>query len=362
MSANIKEQYWKYTLIILIVFMGVVLFREFAPFMSGFLGASTVYVLIRGQMKYLTEKKRMRRSLAATLLLIESVMCFLIPIALAIWLLIGELNHANLNPTTYIEGVQHVVNLIQEKTGYNVLSTDNILSAAAYLPKIGQVLLGSVSSFIINSLVLIFVLYFMLISGPQMERYLYSLLPFNNKNKEEVMLSINMLVKSNAIGIPLLAIIQGLIAMIGYIIFGAPNPVLFGFLTCFATILPLIGTSLVWFPLAVYLAMTGDWPNAIGLAAYAIIVISNIDNLIRFILQKKMADTHPLITVFGVIIGLTLFGFWGVIFGPLLLSIFLLCVDIFRREYLQDRRLIVDKEELNEIINNKDESDLIIKP
>ena len=288
-------------------------------------------------MKYLTIKKNMKRSWAAILILIESILCFLIPISVAVWLLVGELNSLNLNPTEYISGVQHFADLIKERTGYNVLSTDNILSAAAFIPKVGEVLLNSVSSFVVNSLVLIFFLYFMLIGGPRMEQYLFTLLPFNDDNKQDVIKSVNMLVKSNAIGIPLLAIIQGIIAMIGYLIFGAPNPVLFGFLTCFATILPLIGTALIWFPLAAYLALTGDWFNAIGLAIYALVVISNVDNLIRFMLQKKMADTHPLITVFGVIIGLTLFGFWGVIFGPLFLSVFILCLDIFKREYLDER-------------------------
>lgn len=106
-----------------------------------------------------------------------------------------------------------------------------------------------------------------------------------------------MIVRSNAIGIPLLAIIQGGVAMIGYLIFGAPNILLLGFLTCFATIIPMVGTALVWFPVAAYLAISGDWFHAIGLAAYGAIVVSQSDNLIRFILQKKMADTHPLITI-----------------------------------------------------------------
>ena len=69
---------------------------------------------------------------------------------------------------------------------------------------------------------------------------------------------------------------------------------------------------------------------------YAALIITHVDNLIRFVIQKKMADIHPLITIFGVIIGLPLFGFMGVIFGPLLLSIFLLCADIFKREYLEN--------------------------
>lgn len=77
-------------------------------------------------------------------------------------------------------------------------------------------------------------------------------------------------------------------------------------------------------PIAIYMALIGNWLQAIGLAAFGALVISQLDNLIRFIIQKKMADIHPLITIFGVVIGLSLFGFMGVIFGPLLLSLFFL--------------------------------------
>lgn len=89
--------------------------------------------------------------------------------------------------------------------------------------------------------------------------------------------------------------------------------------------------------------LTGDWFNAIGLFAYGAIVISQSDNLIRFILQKKMADIHPLITIFGVVIGLPIFGFMGVIFGPLLLSLFFLLVDMFKKEYLDSRNKLLLK-------------------
>ena len=194
--------------------------------------------------------------------------------------------------------------------------------------------MSSISSLAVNLFVMIFVLYFMLIGGKKMEAYINDILPFNETNTREVIHEINMIVRSNAIGIPLLAIIQGGIAMIGYLIFGAPNVLLLGFLTCFATIIPMVGTALVWFPVASYLAISGDWFHAIGLFAYGAIVVSQSDNLIRFILQKKMADTHPLITIFGVVIGLPLFGFMGIIFGPLLLSLFFLFVNMFKKEYL----------------------------
>ena len=335
---SLKEQYWRFSLIAIIIVLGVILFVEFIPFLGGILGASTIYILVRKQMLYLTEKKHWNRSFVAFLLLLEAVLCFLIPLSLAVWLFVSKLQNFNLDPTQLVKSIEHVASLIEQRTGYDVLDTSNLMSAVSILPKIGQTVMGSISGFAINVAVLVLILYFMLIGGAKMEKYVYSILPFSDENKKNVLSEINMIVTSNAIGIPLLAIIQGVIALIGYWIFNVPSPFLFGFLTCFATIIPVVGTALVWFPLALYMALTGDWVNALGLTAYALIVVTNVDNLIRFVLQKKMADTHPLITIFGVIIGLSLFGFMGIIFGPLLISIFILCFNIFKEKYLDNAR------------------------
>lgn len=335
---NVKEQYWKYSLVVIILLLGTIIFFKLRPFLGGLLGACTIYVLLRGQMRHLILKKKMKRSRAAALLLSETILCFLIPLSLIVWLLVNKVQNLNLDPQSIMEPIQHLVSLIKEKTGYDVLKTENLSSIASVLPQVGQFLMGEISGFAINVFVLVFVLYFMLIGGSRMEEYIYDILPFNPKNKRNVLEEVHMLVRSNAIGIPLLAVIQGGIAMSGYFIFDAPSALLFGLLTCFATIIPIVGTAIIWFPLVAYMAITGDWGNAIGLLIYALVVITNIDNLIRFILQKKMADTHPLITIFGVVIGLPLFGFMGVIFGPLMLSLFILCVDIFKTEYLDVKK------------------------
>lgn len=332
-----KEQYWKYSLIVIILFMGIIIFRQITPFLGGLLGALTIYILVRGQMRYLVEKRKLKRSLSALLITAETIFVFLIPLGLTVWMVVNKLQDINLDPQTYIAPIQQVAEFIKEKTGYDVLGKDTFTFIVSILPRIGQIIMESISSLAINLFVMIFVLYFMLIGGKKMEAYVNDILPFNETNTQEVIHEINMIVRSNAIGIPLLAIIQGGVAMIGYLLFGAPNILMLGFLTCFATIIPMVGTALVWFPVAAYLAISGDWFNAIGIAAYGAIVVSQSDNLIRFILQKKMADTHPLITIFGVVIGLPLFGFMGVIFGPLLLSLFFLFVDMFKKEYLDLR-------------------------
>ena len=334
---SVKEQYWKYSLIVIILFMGIIIFRQITPFLGGLLGALTIYILVRGQMRYLVEKRKLKRSLSALLITAETIFVFLIPLGLTVWMVVNKLQDINLDPQTYIAPIQQVAEFNKEKTGYDVLGKDTLTFIVSILPRIGQIIMESISSLAINLFVMIFVLYFMLIGGKKMEAYVNDILPFNETNTQEVIHEINMIVRSNAIGIPLLAIIQGGVAMIGYLLFGAPNILMLGFLTCFATIIPMVGTALVWFPVAAYLAISGDWFNAIGIAAYGAIVVSQSDNLIRFILQKKMADTHPLITIFGVVIGLPLFGFMGVIFGPLLLSLFFLFVDMFKKEYLDLR-------------------------
>ena len=335
-----KEQYWKYSLIVIILFMGIIIFRQITPFLGGLLGALTIYILVRGQMRYLVEKRKLKRSLSALLITAETIFVFLIPLGLTVWMVVNKLQDINLDPQTYIAPIQQVAEFIKEKTGYDVLGKDTLTFIVSILPRIGQIIMESISSLAINLFVMIFVLYFMLIGGKKMEAYVNDILPFNETNTQEVIHEINMIVRSNAIGIPLLAIIQGGVAMIGYLLFGAPNILMLGFLTCFATIIPMVGTALVWFPVAAYLAISGDWFNAIGIAAYGAIVVSQSDNLIRFILQKKMADTHPLITIFGVVIGLPLFGFMGVIFGPLLLALFFLFVDMFKKEYLDLRNIL----------------------
>lgn len=327
-----KEKYWKYSLIIIIIGLGIILFRQITPFLGGLLGALTIYILVRKQMTYLGA--RMKRSFAALLITGEAILCFLVPISLIVWMLVNKLQDINLDPQAIITPVEELAGIIKAKTGYDVLGSDTLSFIVSLLPKIGQAVMGGISSFAVNLFVLVFVLYFMLIGGTKMEAYIDDILPFNEKNTREVTHEINMIVRSNAIGIPLLAVIQGGVAMLGYWIFDAPNILFSGFLTGFASIIPMAGTALVWIPIAIYMALIGNWFQAIGLVIFGSLVISQLDNLIRFVIQKKMADIHPLITVFGVVIGLSLFGFMGVIFGPLLLSLFFLFVNMFKKGYL----------------------------
>ena len=329
-----KEQYWKYSLIILIVGLGILLFRQAQPFMNGILAGFTLFLLLRN-LTYKLQTK-MKPVVAVWLVTIGTTLFILIPLSLFGWILVNQVTGIHFDAHALIQPAKEVIDFIKAKTGFDVLSEKSLSFIVSQISSIGQSVMSGVGDFIVNLGVAIMLLFFMLFEGRKMENFVSTILPFKEKNKKEVLNKVQLMVRSNAIGIPLLAIIQGIISLGGYLLCDAPNPILTSLLTAFASIIPFVGTALIWVPVAIYLLIVGDWVNALILVAYGGIIVAQCDNLIRFILQKKMADIHPLITIFGVVAGLPVFGFMGIIFGPLLVSLFLLFLDMFRTEYLMD--------------------------
>ncbi len=332
-----KEFYRRYSLFVLIVGIGITLFVVVTPFLGGLLGAATIYILLRGQLFRLTQRRRWRPTIAASLLVAEAFILFLIPITGIIWLVVSKLQQIIGDPDTFFAPVRALADSIRMRTGYDLLDEVNITALTASLPRLGQQLVSTIVHFGFNVVILLFVLYFMLIGGRRMEDYSRSMLPFDHATTQIILREVRRIVQSNAIGIPVIALIQGGVAYAGYLLFGAPDPVFWGLLTCIATVVPVFGTAIIWMPVALYLMTLGRWGAALGLIAFGVVVITHVDNVVRFVVQRKLADTHPLVTILGVLIGLSLFGFVGIIFGPLLLSLFIYFVHIFKVRYLDDR-------------------------
>lgn len=141
------------------------------------------------------------------------------------------------------------------------------------------------------------------------------------------------IIYSNAVGIPIIMLGQGLTAALIYWLFGIQHIAFWAFLTAIAGLIPVVGSIIVSVPLGISIIMQGHLWQGILLMLCGMLVIANVDNLIRIFLNKKMTDTHPLIVIFGVFMGIPLFGFWGIIFGPLLISIFLLLIKIYYHEF-----------------------------
>ena len=330
-----RELIWEYALLILIFVLGIVLFRQIQSFISGILGAMTLYILLRKPAFRLTEKTG-RSTLSASIILVCVILFIVIPLSLLVWFIISKLQQVNWNTNDILAPIMQTIDAVKEKFGINLVSEKSITFMAGKVTALGQSVINGIGDFFINVAAALVVLFFLLTGGKKMEDYLSSLIPMKKVNKMETIDRINVMVKSNAIGIPLLALIQGLIAWVGYVSFGVPNAFLSAFMTGLCSMVPIVGTMVIWIPIGIYFAVIGLWGKAIGIILFGAIFISQSDNLIRFILQKKLANTHPLITISGVVIGLPLFGFMGIIFGPLLVSLFLLFLDMFRKGYLSE--------------------------
>jgi predicted PurR-regulated permease PerM len=242
------------------------------------------------------------------------------------------------NSSALMDGLKSIGESIHEWTGYDVMSPATMeklqTAAGEFLPKF----FGATFSALTSLGIMYFMLFFMFVNGRDMERAMYEYTPLKDENVIRLGNEIRNMVISNAIGIPVIAVIQSVFALVGYWIFGVQDPFFWFVVTCFTAMLPVIGSTIVWLPLAVQLYVTDHHWQGIGLIIWGFAVVGMADNLFRILLARKIGDTHPLITIFGVIVGVNLFGFIGLIFGPLLITMFLLLLKIYSNEYFEKKR------------------------
>jgi predicted PurR-regulated permease PerM len=237
-----------------------------------------------------------------------------------------------------LTSLKSTVDKLSRDIGYEIVKKDDINQLGSKLAQLLPKILGVT----LNTMALIstmyFILYFMLVNGRHMEDSLYEYIPLKDGNVELIGKEVKRMVISNTIAIPLIAIIQGLVGLAGYLIIGIKEPMVWFVATCITAMLPIVGAALVYVPLTVMLLVQGETGKGIAMGIWGFGLIGLVDNLFRFVLNKKLGDIHPLITVFGVIVGIQLFGFIGLIFGPLLISMFILLLKIYSNEFLVRRR------------------------
>ena len=324
--------------IVIIVFLGIVLFRELWFFTSAFLGAVTFYVVMRDRMFFLTEKRKWRRSTAAWILMLLSFFVILVPIGLLGNILYSKVSYMVTHSDEMINSLKVATDQISKKIGYKIIDPNTISKLGNFIAQ----LLPKILNVTFNTLTLIasmyFILYFMLVNGRKMEEALYEYIPLKDGNVELLGSESRTIIMSNAIGIPLIALLQGIVALIGYLIIGVPEPFLWFAATSIAAMLPVVGAAVIYGPLTIWLFVQGETGKGIALAIWGFGIVGLVDNFFRFLVNKKLGNIHPLITIFGVLVGVQLFGFIGLIFGPLLISLFILSLRIYSSEFIVKKR------------------------
>ena len=330
---NISKQVNRYIFLAIILFFAYFLFASLKQFFPAFLGAITFYILSKSFTRWLVQKKGWSKSMTAVLIIIISFFLILLPIAGLVSLLYNKISAVLSNPEVITNSIKQADDVIKQKYHISFISADMLASIRSKASDLLSLILNKGLGFVSTILMMYFFLYFMIINMNRMEAAIILYLPFK---KDKIKLFGDELVHqtfSNSVGIPSIAVVQGLAGFLCYWITGVRESGFWGVITAFTSFIPVVGTGLVWVPMAVYMLIIGHIWQGIFIVLFGLLVMGTLDNVVRFILAKKMADVHPIITVLGVILGLQYFGFLGLIFGPLLISYFFILLKIYYVEY-----------------------------
>ncbi|WP_281542381.1 AI-2E family transporter [Maribacter aestuarii] len=321
--------------LLLIVLMGALIFTEMAPYLSGILGAITMYVLLKKSMGKLV-KKGWHPNLAAGLLMLVSFIAILLPISGAAFMLGNKIQKAVKNSEKVVQAFKSQLGNWEDRLGYDFSSQIDTAAVSSWLSNNLQGFAGSTFTTVISISIMYFVLFYMLTNRKQLRESLFEYIPVSEENLKIIGSETREMVRANALGIPLVALAQGVVSLIGFFIFGIESPFFWAVIVTIGSMIPFVGNLLGTIPVFILTLSNGSSFQAWGILLYGIIVVGTTDNLIRLYLLQKLDNVHPLITLIGVIVGIPLFGFIGLIFGPLLISLFLIIVRIYRKEYGKD--------------------------
>jgi predicted PurR-regulated permease PerM len=189
---------------------------------------------------------------------------------------------------------------------------------------------------IFDLVIALFICFFLLIDGENFLKEIKLLSPLEVSHHERIVHQVERTLKATLKGSIIVALAQGLLGGIGFWIFNIPSAAFWGVCMVFSSVIPLVGTSLIWIPAALYLIFTSSLGMGIGMALWGTLIISGADNVLRPLLLKGEANLHPLFTFLSVLGGLIYFGFLGFILGPVVLSFLMTMFEIYKKEFLTE--------------------------
>jgi predicted PurR-regulated permease PerM len=196
-------------------------------------------------------------------------------------------------------------------------------------------LLGTATRMGLNITISLFILYYLLLRPDEIWEGVKPYIPFSPASADLLRDRFRDVTVSTVIGTGLIACIQGAIVGLGFWLTGLENALFWGVVTVVFAVLPVVGSGMIWGPGAVLLYLNGHYVAAVGLAVMGVLLVGNVDVLIRPAVFRRYASIHPLVTLVGAIGGVSYFGLIGILVGPLAVSYFFELIRIYRVEYLQ---------------------------
>lgn len=323
----------------------VLSFFIFKPFLTPLALAAIFAVVLNPLYKAILKRLGSWRGAAAVSTILIAVACLLAPLSLMAVQVIGEARNTYVSLTSGSglantqEAVLYVGSALEPYApGSLLLAQDLAADLNAYarnalgwlLDHVG-VAFSSLLAVGLDLFIFLLALYAFLKHGPVVHQELLKLSPFRDDDDERIFKRLTLTINSVVRGSLAVALIQGLVASVGYLIFGVPNPLLWGLVTSVAALVPGIGTALVMAPAIGYLLVAGQSIQAIGLLAWGIAAVGLVDNFLGPVLMGRSIHFPPLIILLSVLGGLAFFGPAGIFLGPLTVSLLLALFSLYAR-------------------------------
>jgi len=271
--------------------------------------------------------------LAAIALMVGSFFAILVPLVGLGFMMGSKVEQAVNNSEEVVKVIKEQIAKIQDYTGVDMGTQIDTGAVTSWLSDNLQGLVGGTFNTILAVTIMYFLLYFMLINTDRMKATLFEYIPIKDGNLRAIGEETSDKVKANALGIPMVALGQGVVGLVGFLIFGVQDPFFWAAVVTIGSMVPFVGSALGTVPVFLLSLSNGDTFQAWGILIYGTVAIGATDNVFRLYILKRLDDVHPLITLIGVLVGVPLFGFIGLVFGPLLVSLFLIILKIYKNEY-----------------------------
>lgn len=318
------------TSILLLLF---VILYGLKDYLSAMLGSIILYILFLPMYRNLVEKRKWNPSLTSIFIILISFVVLVLPFLSLSILLTDKIVYY----TTHFDEILALVRQIEGFLGIKLNDKGTLQTIATkvgeFASKLFPSLVGGALDLFIFLGLMYFLMYYLQINNRSLKRKVFKFLPFGEDTINALTDELKASVNANVIGLGIISMVQAALVGIGFWIFGLPDALFWGLISFFAAFIPVLGTPLVWGPGGIFLIANGHSGAGTGLLLYGAILVMNIDNILRLYIAKKMGDTHPLITIVGVILGVPMFGILGLVLGPLMISYLLILVKVYENEY-----------------------------
>lgn len=340
-----KRKLSPYFLLALLLLLGWISFQVIGVFLNYLVSGLFIAYLAYPGYRWL--HKRVRYAPAAALLMLIGITAMvLVPLFFIILELVQEL--ADLlfvlsDPRTLEAWITQMQIGFYEFVGRDPETIDpetrdtlvqSILPIAqSAISRMGTLIIQQLPAALIGVFVMLYIMYYAFVDGHKFIDIIRDILPMQEAHRDLMFHEIGNVIRAVMFGQVLTSLIQAVLAGIGYAVFGVPNAILWSVVTFVLALLPVIGPPLVWAPWGLVLIAQGDTFAGVGLIIYSAIMVSSIDNIIRPKLIGDRAHIHPTVVLLGVLGGVVVFGFAGIIMGPLVLSVFVTILNVYRKEF-----------------------------